>query len=459
MHHQQSAPQHLSTTTPTVVIDTDQHQPPSLEQLRQPFDNVFQEVVLSAEYQGEKEEEKEEGELKEEKDEEDDEDLKFLREEREELTHPAAVFIPHAQLTAERNIADNAEVVHSSPNNFSFPLQVAGTTFNLSSFHFATINTSVPLYNNLNIPRKKRLEYIDFSRPQLYLYMWDRRHAVSLSLQSPETGRYQTRFYLAMTNLYMPLDETGGSVFEELVLLDILNRLDPYSHIDAVVGVVATGEVKLWKYSLNHLRFNYCDFQHPLKRGEPFWFAKLQQFYSERGLLYLVQRLVPRDLDAPKNRFADSKEYITHYQHNITTIEKAQENFKKWLLLPGKNKSKKEESEDLQALLSRTNKGKCGSDNPAQKTKAQIEQDEYAAKQISAAEKRKATIQAKKKAASEQAAAALAQAARAAAARITTAASTTTGTLSSTTRVASANSLPTVVAHNKLHSGRQIQQV
>jgi hypothetical protein len=130
-----------------------------------------------------------------------------------------------------------------------------------------------------------------------------------------------------MTNLYMPLDATGESVFEELVLLDILNRLDPYAHIDAVVGVVATGEVKLWKYSLNHLRFNYCDLQHPLKRGEPFWFAKLQQFYSEKGLLYLVQRLVPRDLDAPKNRFADNKEYITHYKHNIRTIEKAQENF------------------------------------------------------------------------------------------------------------------------------------
>jgi hypothetical protein len=427
----------------------------------QPFDNVSQVVELSAEYQGEKEEEKEEGELKEEKDEEDNEDSECLREEREELKHPAAIYIPHAQLTAERNLADNAEVVHSSPNNFSFPLQVAGTTFNLSSFHFATLNTSVLLYNNLNFPRKKRLEYIDFSRPQLYLYMWDRRHAVSLSLQSPDSGRYQTRFFLAMTNLYMPLDETGESFFEELVLLDILNRLDPYAHIDAVVGVVATGEVKLWKYSLNHLRFNYCDLQHPLKRGEAFWFAKLQQFYSERGLLYLVQRLVPRDLDAPKNRFADNKEYITHYKHNIRTIEKAKDNFKKWLLLPGKNKSKKEESEDLQALLSRTNKGKCGSDNPAQKTKAQIEQEEYAAKQISAGEKRKATIQAKKKAASEQAAAALARAAldggRAAAAKITTAATSTTGTLTSTTRMASANSLPTVDAHTKLHSGSQVK--
>ena len=96
-------------------------------------------------------------------------------------------------------------------------------------------------------------------------------------------------------------------MFEELVLLDILNRLDPYAYVDAVVGVVATGEVRLWQYSLNHLRYNYCDFRRPLKRGENFWFAKLQQFYSDRGLLYLVQRLIPRDLDAPKNRFADNK--------------------------------------------------------------------------------------------------------------------------------------------------------
>ena len=150
-------------------------------------------------------------------------------------------------------MAENAEVVHSSPNNLSWPLKVAGTTFQLSSFHFAANNTSVPLYNNVGFPRIKRLEYVDFSRPQLYLYMWDRRQAVSLSLKSPDTGRYQTRFYLAMTNLYMPLDDKGELMFEELVLLDILIRLDPYTYIDAVVGVVATGEVKLWKYSLDHL--------------------------------------------------------------------------------------------------------------------------------------------------------------------------------------------------------------
>jgi hypothetical protein len=80
-------------------------------------------------------------------------------------------------------------------------------------------------------------------------------------------------------------------------------------------------------------------------------------------------------------------------------MAKAEENFKKWLVLPGKNKSDKEKSEDLQALFSRTNKGKSSTSNPpAEKTKAQIEQEKYAAKQKAAAEKRKATNQAKKEA-------------------------------------------------------------
>jgi len=387
-------------------------------------------------------EEKEEGHLREEKS-DDEHDGVFLTEE-EELQHPASIYIPQSQLNAEKNIAKNAEVVHSSPHNASFPLQVAGTTFHLSSFHFATENSSVTLYND---SKKSRLEYVDFSRPQLYLYMWDRRHALSLSLKSPVTNRYQTRFFLAMTNLCMPLDERGESVFEELVLLDILNRLDPYAYVDAVVGVVATGEVILWQYSLNHLRFNYCDLRHPLKRGENFWVAKLQQFYSDRGLLYLVQRLIPRDLDAPKNRFAVNKEYITHYKHNIKTMAKAEENFKKWLVLPGKNKSEREKSEDLQALLSRTNKGKsCSSDPPAQKTKAQIEQEKAAEKQRIASEKRKATIQAKKEAvakvqadAVEQASADLARHTAAATAAAATAATTRNTT---STSLAKADSVP-----------------
>jgi hypothetical protein len=73
-----------------------------------------------------------------------------------------------------------------------------------------------------------------------------------------------------------PRAEKGESIYDYLVLLDLLYRLDPYAYIDAVVGVMATGEVILWQHSLNHLRFNYCDFHLLLKRGA-------------KGLLYVRQ--------------------------------------------------------------------------------------------------------------------------------------------------------------------------
>ncbi len=75
-------------------------------------------------------EEKEELELIEEK--EEDNELT----EDQELQHPVAVHIPNQQLAAEKNIADTVAVVHSSPNNESFPLMVSGTSFNLPSFSF-----------------------------------------------------------------------------------------------------------------------------------------------------------------------------------------------------------------------------------------------------------------------------------------------------------------------------------
>ena len=56
---------------------------------------------------------------------------------------------------------------------------------------------------------------------------------------------FSTKIFVAMTNLHMQLG--GGNVERELVLLDILVRLDIHSHVDALVGVIATGEVKLWK--------------------------------------------------------------------------------------------------------------------------------------------------------------------------------------------------------------------
>ena len=200
----------------------------------------------------------------------------------------------------------------------------------------------------------------------------------------------------------MPQDEKEVSIYEDLVLLDLFYRLDPYAYIDAVVIVVATGEVILWQQLLNHLRFNDCDFHRPLKRGEAFWFSKLEQFYSAKGLLYVRQRLIPRDLDARKNRFAITKEHITHYKHPCKTLAKVDDNFKKWLLLQGKNKSKEEKTQDLVALLTRPSKGKNCSIEPLpeeDKTLAQIEQEEYAVKQKAKSDKRKATIQANKEAA------------------------------------------------------------
>jgi hypothetical protein len=97
-------------------------------------------------------------------------------------------------------------------------------------------------------------------------------------------------------------------------------------------------------------------------------------------------------------------------------LAKVDENFKKWLLLPGKNKSKSEQSEDLAALLSRASKGNRCSDPEQQqeKTLAQIEQEEYAAKQKAKNDKRLATIQAKKVTAAATAAAATAAATAAA---------------------------------------------
>jgi hypothetical protein len=112
-----------------------------------------------------------------------------------------------------------------------------------------------------------------------------------------------------------------------------------------------------------------------------------------------------------------TKEYITHYKHPCKTLTKVDENFRKWLLLPGKNKSKSEQTEDLVALLSRACKGNRSSDPQQQeKTLAQIQQEEYSAKQKAKNEKRLATIQAKKVTAAAAAAAATAAAATAAAA-------------------------------------------
>ena len=147
-----------------------------------------------------------------------------------------------------------------------------------------------------------------------------------------------------MTNLYLPLGDAAGTIQQDFVLLDILIRMDAHNGIDALVGVIATGEVKLWKYSKEHLRFLYSDFQSPLKRGEEFWIAKRDEFYNERGLYYETARKIPRDPDISNlNRIYNiNKDYIKSYPRVYVgkgAVAKQRENFEKWLLLPARNKS------------------------------------------------------------------------------------------------------------------------
>ena len=269
----------------------------------------------------------------------------------EELAHPDAVFITEEQFKLDRACAEAA--IRAHVEGITVNLQVAQTIFYLSSFHFKEEHNSMKLYNDPSgTPR--RLEWVDFVRrgnDEYVLYLWDQRNAIMLSLLDADTNKYQTRFFVAMTNLYMHLGD--GSVSKDLVLLDILVRMDAKTYVDALVGVIATGEVKLWKHSQHHLRFLHCDYMHKIEKGEDFWIARREQFYSDKGLIYLPQRMVPRDLDAPRTRFAISKEYITHYKHPYKTHASVAKNFNKWTLLPGRFKSLKEYAEMTSETIDR----------------------------------------------------------------------------------------------------------
>ena len=276
---------------------------------------------------------------------------KMQAEIREELPHPDAVFITEEQYKIDRDCAVAATRAHTE--GITVKLQVARTTFHMSSFHFKDINSSMTLYNDPS-GSPRRLEWVDFvrrSKDGYVLYLWDQRIAIMLNLKNMDTNTYQTRFFVAMTNLYMQLGD--GSVFKDLVLLDILVRMDVHTHVDALVGVIATGEVRLWKHSQDHLRYLHCDFMHEIERGENYWIARRQQFYEDKGLLYLPQRMIPRDLDAPRSRFAVSKEYITHYKHVYNSEAEATRNFDKWTLLPGRFKSLKEYADQNKSTNSR----------------------------------------------------------------------------------------------------------
>ena len=320
------------------------------------------------------------------------------------IAHPDNIFVPKKQYDAETNIAQYIEKVHTDPKGGYVALKCSGTTFNVQSFHYKSLNTSVPLHNDPSTT-SKRLEYVDFTRRRenKLLYLWDSRQAIVISLLNDE-NKYKTRVYIAMTNLFMPLDDKGNRL-ETFVLLDLLVRMDVYAHIDAVVGVRSTGEVILWKHSLDHLRFCFCDLQSPISGGEVYWKEQLAEFYTSKGLYYLPQRMIPRDLDAPRTRFAFNKEYITHYINTYNCPNKLQENFDKWYIMPGRFKSQEEESRDLLEALGRNKKvtSKMAADAQVEKNKTKI-QDE---KNKVAAAKRKATNeQNKKKKAAEAAAAA-----------------------------------------------------
>lgn len=259
---------------------------------------------------------------------------------KEELAHPDDIYITQAQYKLDKECAAFAARAHMEDKTVE--LQVAKTVFYLSSFHFKEDNHSMELYTDPSAG-SRRQEWVDFVRRRndgYVLYLWDQRIAIMLTILNSDTNTYQPRFFVAMTNLYMQMG--GDNVQKDLVLLDILVRMDIHSHVDAIVGVIATGEVKLWKYSKEHLRFLHCDFMHEVERGENFWIAKRHQFYEEKGLIYLPQRMIPRDLDAPRTRFAISKEYITNYKRVYSSESELQKNFDKWTVLPGRYKSLKE---------------------------------------------------------------------------------------------------------------------
>ena len=305
------------------------------------------------------------------------------------IVHPSNVFVPAKQYEAESLVADFIVKVHDDPKGNYAQLKCAGTTFKLQSFHFKGLNTSLEL-NNDPSASSKRLEYVDFTRrsDDKLLYLWDSRQAITVSLLTGG-NKYKKRVFIAMTNLFMPLNAKGDSIFETYVLLDLLLRMDATKEIDAVVGNRETGEVILWKKSMDHLRFCFCDLQRPISGGEAYWREQLDAFYISKGLYYLPQRMIPRDLDAPRTRFAINKEYITHYINTYDCPTKLQQNFDKWYLLPGRFKSAEENEQDLLDTLARNKKQKEKSMSESQAKETKAAEDKQ--KKKAAAAKRKAT--------------------------------------------------------------------
>ena len=117
---------------------------------------------------------------------------KMQAEIREELVHPDAVFITEQQYKLDRDCAVAATRAHT--DGITVQLQVAQTTFHLSSFHFKDVNPSMTLYNDPS-GSPRRLEWVDFDRRSkdgYVLYLWDQRIAIMLNLKNVDTNTYQT---------------------------------------------------------------------------------------------------------------------------------------------------------------------------------------------------------------------------------------------------------------------------
>ena len=277
----------------------------------------------------------------------------------EELMHPDMVSVPMTQLDTEQQLIAELKKCNQQKGSKVITLEISGTIFYMSLMHYQGDNLSVPIYNDI---KQKRIEFLDFTRrsDDQLLYLWDSRQAIVLSLLNDD-NLFESRLFIAMTNLYLPFGDAAGTINQEFVLLDILVRMDPYTYIDALVGVIATGEVRLWKYSKDHLRFLYCDFQFPLQKGEDFWVGKRDEFYIERGLFYDPARKIPRDPDITNlNRiYSINKQYIKDYPRAYVgkgCAAKQRENFEKWRLLPGRNKTTEEENDNIISLLNRAKK-------------------------------------------------------------------------------------------------------
>ena len=327
----------------------------------------------------------------------------------EELMHPDMVSVPMTQLDTEQELIAEMKKCNQQKGSKAVLLEISGTIFYMSLMHYQGENLSVPIFNDIKL---KRIEFLDFTRrsDDKLLYLWDSRQAIVLSMLNDDNV-FENRLFIAMTNLYLPFGDVAGTINQEFVLLDILVRMDPYTLVDALVGVIATGEVRLWKYSKDHLRFLYCDFQFPLQKGEEYWTAKREEFYVERGLYYDPARRIPRDPDISNlNRiYSINKQYLKDYPRAYVGkgfAAKQRENFEKWRLLPGKNKTTEEENENIVSLLSRAKNAQIKKVTEADTKEAAEKVVEEQKKQASAKRAETRKINAASKAAEAAAAAA-----------------------------------------------------